>query len=69
MKRKRDIATDKVLKYKAQLNIDGSKTKKGIHYNKTYAPIANWSSVCLLFTLITSLNWHSVQLDYVQAFL
>ena len=69
MKRKYDIATGKVLKYKARLNIDGSKMKKGIHYDKIYAPVANWSSVHLLFTLITSLNWHSVQLDYVQAFL
>ena len=69
MKRKCDIATGKVLKYKARLNIDRSKMKKGIHYDEIYASITNWSSVCLLFTLITSLNWYSVQLDYVQAFL
>ena len=53
---------------KARLNIDGSKMKKGIHYEETYAPVANWSSVRLLFTLITALQWHSIQLDYVQAF-
>jgi len=42
--------------------------RKGIHYNETYAPVANWSSVCLLLTLVTALNWHSTQIDYVQVF-
>jgi len=68
MKRKRDIKTGKIIKHKARLNIDGSRMKKGIHYEETYAPVANWSSVRLLFTLITALKWHSIQLDYVQAF-
>ena len=68
MKRKRDIQTGKIIKCKARLNIDGSKMKKGIHYDETYAPVANWSSIRLLFTLITAHKWHSVQLDYVQAF-
>ena len=36
MKRKRDIMTRKVKKYKARLNIDGSRMKKGKHYDETY---------------------------------
>ena len=68
MKRKREIATGKILKHKARLNVDGSKMRKGIHCNETYSPVANWSSVRLLLTLVAALDWHSVQIDYVQAF-
>jgi len=68
MKRKRDIKTGAILKHKARLNIDGSKMKKGVHFDETYAPVANWSSVRLLLTLVTALGWSSVQIDYVQAF-
>ena len=68
MKRKIDIQSGKILKCKARLNVDGSKMKKGMHYDETCAPVANWSSVRLLLTLVTAMNWHSVQIDYVQAF-
>ena len=65
MRRKRDILTGKVIKYKARLNVDGSKMKQGIHYNETYAPVANWSTVRLIMTLATAFDWHIVQIDYV----
>ena len=68
MKRKRDVATGTILKHKSRLNVDGSKMKTGVHYEETYAPVANWSSVRLLLTLSTVLNWHSVQIHCVQAF-
>jgi hypothetical protein len=41
MKRKRDIRTGKVKKWKARLNIDGSRMKYGVHYDQTYAPVAS----------------------------
>ncbi|KAI2490692.1 hypothetical protein MHU86_23876 [Fragilaria crotonensis] len=31
-------------KYKARLNIDGSRMKRGEHYDETYAPVASWNS-------------------------
>ena len=68
MKRKRDIVTQQVKKYKARLNIDGSRMKHGIHYEQTYAPVASWMSVKLLLALSTLHDWHSVQIDYVLAF-
>ena len=51
MKRKRDIKTRQVKKWKARLNIDGSRMKQGVHYDQTYAPVASWSSVHLLLTM------------------
>ena len=68
MKRKRDIKSRKVKKYKARLNIDGSKMVKGIHYDQTYAPVASWNSIRILLALVTTFNWYTQQIDYVLAF-
>lgn len=68
MKRKRDIKTREVKKYKARLNIDGSKMKHGVHYEKTYAPVASWMSVKLLLAMAAVNDWHTTQIDYVLAF-
>ena len=45
MKRKRDILTRKIKKWKARLNIDGSKMVKGVHYEESYSPVATWNSI------------------------
>ena len=68
MRRKRDILTGKVLKDKAWLNIDSSKMTKGVHFDETYTPVANWSTVRLVMTLAAAFQWKTVQIDYVQAF-
>jgi hypothetical protein len=68
MKRKRDIKTRVVKKWKARLNIDGSKMEKGVHYSETYAPVASWNTIRLLLSLKAVHNWHTRQLDYVLAF-
>jgi hypothetical protein len=68
MKRKRDIKTRQIKRWKARLNIDGSRMKQGEHYDETYSPVASWTSVRLLLTLAASHNWHTVQLDYVLAY-
>ena len=68
MKRKRNIRTRQIKKYKARLNIDGSHMKKGIHYDETYAPVVKWNSLRLILTLCALYGWHSKQLDYVLAY-
>ena len=67
MKRKRDIRTRKVKKWKAQLNIDRSKMRPD-QYDLTNAPVASWNSIRLLLGLTTIHNWHTIQIDYVLAF-
>ena len=68
MRRKREVSTGKIKKYKAHMNLNGSRMKKGIDYDLTYAPVVRWSSIRL--TLILSLlnDWHIVQLNYVHEF-
>ena len=68
LRRKRDIKTRKIKKYKARLNIDGSRMQKGIHYDQTYAPVASWNTIRTLLTLTAVNGWHTKQLDYVAAF-
>jgi len=70
MKRKRDIHTREIRKYKARLNIDGSRMRPGVHYdpNLTYAPVASWNSIRLLLTMTVVHGWKTRQLDYVLAF-
>ena len=51
MKRKGDIRTRAIKKHKARLNVDGSRMKKGIHYDETYSPVASWNSIRLLLIM------------------
>ena len=68
MKRKRDIRTREIKKYKARCNFDGSRMIKGRHYDQTYSPVASWNSIRLLLTMVATQNWKTRQLDYVLAF-
>ena len=52
MKRKRHIMTRKIKRWKAHLNVDGSRMTKGVHYDKVYAPVASWTSIRLLLTMV-----------------
>ena len=68
MKRKRDIKSRKANKWKARLNIDRSRTTKGVQYDHTYAPVESWNSIRMLLTQTALHRWHTKQLDYVLAF-
>ena len=68
LKRKRDLRTGDIKKWKARLNIDGSKMEHGIHYDKTYAPVASWSAIRLILAIAATFRWHTIQLDYVMAY-
>ena len=68
IRHKRDIKTRAIKKYNAQLNMDGSRMRRGINYEETYAPVAKWSTIRLILTLAAVHKWHTRQLDYVLAF-
>jgi Reverse transcriptase (RNA-dependent DNA polymerase) len=68
MRRKKDLITGKVVKWKARLNVDGSKQKMGIDYNETYAPVASLISVRLILIVAIRQKRTTKQLDLVQAF-
>ena len=68
MKRKRRIATREVYKWKARLNIDGSKQIKGLNYWETYAPVASWPTIRLILIMSIVQGWYTRQIDYVLAY-
>ena len=68
MKRKRRVLTGEIYKYKARLNIDGSRQVKGVNYWDTYAPVAAWSTIRLILIMALLGNWHTLQIDFVLAY-
>ena len=68
MRRKRDIKTQEIKKYKARLNLDGSRMRYGEDYEETYAPVTSWRSIRLILTMVALHRWKTLQLDYVLAF-
>jgi hypothetical protein len=68
MRRKRRIATRQVYKWKARLNIDGSKQVKGVNYQDTYAPVASWSTIRMVLTMAILKSWPTKQIDFVMAY-
>jgi Reverse transcriptase (RNA-dependent DNA polymerase) len=68
MSRKRDLSTGERTKWKARLNVDGSKQQAGIDYDQTYAPVASWVSVRLILLMAMLQGWMTKQLDSVQAY-
>ena len=68
MKRKRRIKTREVYKWKARLNIDGSKQKKGINYWETFAPVATWASIRTIILMALQQGWKTKQIDFVLAY-
>jgi len=60
--------TRQIKKYKARLNLDGSKMKQGQHYDQTYAPVATWNSIRTMLILAAYDGWYTRQIDYVLAF-
>jgi hypothetical protein len=68
MKRKRKPSTGEISKYKARMNVDGSKMIKGLHYEETYAPVVQWATIRFFMTMAIIKKWHTRQLDFVLAY-
>jgi hypothetical protein len=68
MRRKRRLSDGTVYKWKARINVDGSKQTYGIDYWETYAPVATWATIRCIMMLAAQRNWKTKQLDFVQAY-
>jgi len=58
LRRKRNLTTNEITKYKARLNLHGGEHIFGMNYFETYAPVVTWlwaSSSTGLFVKLTSL--------------
>ena len=68
MKRKRRIADREIYKWKARLNIDGSKQEEGVNFWETFAPVASWSTIRMVLILALINGWDTRQVDFVLAY-
>jgi len=48
--------------------VNCSKQQYDINYWNMYAPIIQWSTICLMFIILTIFALDSQQIDYTQAF-
>jgi hypothetical protein len=68
MRRKRRLVDGSVSKWKARLNVDGSKQIHGTNYWETYAPVAQWISIRTILCMAAINSWKVKTFDFVQAF-
>jgi Reverse transcriptase (RNA-dependent DNA polymerase) len=68
MRRKRKLVNGSVTKWKASLNVIGSKQVHGFNYWETYAPVAQWISIRLNLCLLSINGWKVKTFDFVHTF-
>jgi Reverse transcriptase (RNA-dependent DNA polymerase) len=68
MNRKRRLATNKIYKYKARLDVHGGQQELGINYWETYSPVVTWASIRHLLILTLMYGWNTRQIDFVLAY-
>ncbi len=68
MRRKRRLSDGTIYKWKARINVDGSKQTYGVDYWETYAPVATWATIRCVMMLAAQRSWKTKQLDFVQAY-
>ena len=64
MRRKRNLVTNEITKYKTRLNIHGGKQTLGINYWETYAPVVTWFAIRLIIVCAMVLGWQPQQVDF-----
>ncbi len=57
-----------LLKHKSRFCVNGKEQELGCDYWETYAPVASWSTICLVMLFLAILDLKSRQVDYNQAF-
>jgi len=68
MRRKRNLTTNEITKYKARLNIHGGKQIYGMNYFETFAPVVTWFAIRLLLVIVIILSLAAKQIDFIMAY-
>ena len=68
LRRKQNLTTNEVTKYKARLNLHGGKQEFGVNYFDTYAPVITWFAVCLMLMFGIINGWSMQQVDFIMVY-
>ena len=68
MRRKRNLVTNEITKYKARINVYGGMQTLGINYFDTYALVVTWFAIRLLIVIAMVLSWQLRQVDFIMAY-
>lgn len=66
--RRKRLPNGVLLKDKSRICINGKEQELDHDYWETYAPVASWSTICLLMLLSSIMDLKTRQVDYTQAF-
>ena len=68
MKRKRNIVTNEIYKWKARLNLHGGQQEYAVNLYETFSPVVSWTVAILLLIHSIIYKWHTRQVDFTLAF-
>lgn len=68
LSRKRKMIDGKIYKYKARVNVDGSRQIKGIYYDESWSPVASCTTIRFMMIWSIIHRWKAIHVDFVQAF-
>ena len=68
MKRKRNILTNAIFKYKSRLNIHDKQQEYAKNFYERYSHVVHWFSIRLLLIHVIILRWSTRQIDFTTAF-
>ena len=66
--RKKRYPDGRVNKHKSRFCVRGDLMEKGVHYTDSYSPVVGWPTIRACLTMAASLNLHSRQVDFQNAF-
>ena len=68
MRRKRNLVTNEITKYKARLNVHGGNQTFGANYFDMYAPVVKWFTIRRLIICAIVLHWQLRQVYFIMAY-
>ena len=63
------VADGSIEKYKARFLACGFSQKEGVDYDETFTPVARYTSIRVIISLVSVLGWRLHQMDVKIAFL
>lgn len=66
---RRKINPDGTLRHKARIVMKGFLQKPGVDFNETFAPVARWTSIRLIFALSATFDFEMRHIDFDTAFM